>query len=300
MKRLGILIFSICLPGLAQAQLRVASMHPLMGDLARQVGGEYVEVVDLVDPNKSIHTFAPTPKTLKEAAGARIVLASGKHLEDSWLDKVTDNLDPSAEVIEVGRTIPSLLIDRKKAMFACCPAHAAGKIDPHWWHRVANMKRAARVVSSAFSKADPVNKKNYEARARAYGKTLDELHSWIKKEVATIPRDDRELSTAHLAFAYFCKEYGFIAIPILGVNAEQDPSPKQLAETILHLKDYAVVAIFPEQNANPKALEAMERETGVVMGGTLLADNLSKEVPTYVDLMKANVETIVKGLTVDP
>ena len=162
------------------------------------------------------------------------------------------------------------------------------------------MQRATRIVAEALAEQDPAHKKQYDAQAKAYDEQLEQLHSWAKKQIATIPRADRELCTAHLAFAYLCKEYGFVAIPILGLNQEQNPSPRQLADSIAQLKKYQVKAIFPEVRSNPKALHVLSDETGVRIGGVLLADGVTVEHPTFDELMRYNIQTIVEGLTKAP
>ena len=168
-------LFALLTISTAQAQLKVASMHPIIGDLARQIGGEQVEVIELLPLHLSAHQFDPTPDVLKQASTADLVLASGKHLENNWIEKVRDNLPAGAEIIEVGRRIPSLLIDPKDALFSCCPDHTAGAIDPHWWHSIKNMQRAARITAEALAAKDPNNKDAYRARAKAYDKELASL-----------------------------------------------------------------------------------------------------------------------------
>jgi zinc/manganese transport system substrate-binding protein len=294
----ALLVLTCVLP-IARAELRIAAMHPVVGDLVRQIGGEQVKVVDLIPLHLNIHNFDPTPDVLKEASQAQVVLAAGKHLEDGWIDKIRDNLPPGTEVVEVGRRIPSLLIDTKDELFVCCPDHAAGSLDPHWWHSVKNIQRAVRIIADVLAEKDPANKDVYKAGAKAYDEELSALHSWAKKQIATIPRADRELSTAHLAFAYLCKEYGFRAIPVLGLKQEQDPSPKQLSDAIAYLKKYEVKAIFPEKRANPKALETLSQQAGIKVAGILLADGVTEDYPTFIEMMRYNIQTIVDGLTTD-
>ena len=288
---------AVPLTGAKEVSLRVAAMHPIMGDLARQVGGDKVEVIDLLPLHLSIHHFDPTPDVLKDASKAHIVLASGKHLELGWIEKVRSNLPQGTEIIEVGRTIPSLLIDTTDEMFICCPDHSAGSLDPHWWHSIKNMQRATRIVRDILAKKDPLNKAYYQTQAKAYEKQLNELHSWVRKQVAKIPRADRELATAHLAFAYLCKEYGFRAIPLLGLNQEQSPSPLELGKTINHIKKYSVRAVFPEVRANPKSLKVIAKETGIRIGNPLLADGVTIDYPTYEQMVRYNFQTILQGIT---
>jgi len=281
--------------GSAAEKLQVATLHPLLSDLAQQVGGDLVEVVPLMGEGADPHAFEPTPGDLKRSAGSRLILASGKGME-TYLDRIQGNLRPGQEIYEVGRKVPSLTIE-KGAVFVCCPHHSHGAIDPHWWHSISAMQRAARYLASEFSRVDPSNAKVYRANAKAYDKELDQLMSWAKKEISRIPRSDRKLATAHAAFGYFCKEFGFKAVPIQGLNRERDPSPQYLAETIDVLRDQKVKAVFPELLANPKILESMVRESGVKMAGSLIADGIgSGAAATYEGMIRANVSTIVQAL----
>lgn len=276
----------------ATAELRVATLHPLMTDLARQVGGSDVTVVPLLGKNDNPHTFSPSPKALAKARGATVYLVSGKNLEN-YLSSLRSTLGSSAKLVEVGKSVPSQKISSRDAHYVCCPTHAHGAIDPHWWHKVSNMQKAARVVAKEFGKADPSKASAYKARATAYSARLSQLDSWIKRETSRIPKQDRILCTAHAAFGYFCKTYGYRSLPVQGISSNQTISATYQAEAIKAIRDHNVKAIFPEKRANPKALKVLTKETGVRFGGTLIADGADN----YETMMKTNVNYIVKGLT---
>ena len=267
------------------------SLHPLITDVAQQVAGKHAQVIQLIDPHSDPHHFQPTPKQLLKAKGAKLYLASGKNLE-SYLGKLKNTLGSTAKVVEVGKTIPSQTISGRDSMFVCCPNHAHGSIDPHWWHRVSNMQKAARVIAKEYALADPANASAYKANAAAYSKRLSTLNSWIKREVSRIPRKNRVLSTAHAAFGYFCKEYGFKSLPVKGVTAQQKTSANYQAEAIREIQKHGVKAIFPEQRANPKSLSIIAKEAGVKLGGTLIADGSGN----YEQMMRNNVTRIVASL----
>lgn len=275
----------------AIAELKVATLHPLMTDLAHQVGGADVTVIPLMGKNDNPHTFSPSPKALAKARGATVYLASGKNLEN-YLSSLKSTLGSSAKLIDVGRTVPSRKISGSDAQYICCPNHAHGAIDPHWWHRVSNMQKAARVVAKEFGKADPSNALAYKARAVAYSERLDQLENWIKRETSRIPKQDRVLCTAHAAFGYFCKEYGYRSLPIKGISTTQTTSASYQAEAIKAIRGYKVKAVFPEKRANPKALKVITKETGVRLGGTLIADGADN----YEVMMKSNVNCIIRAL----
>jgi len=120
------------------------------------------------------------------------------------------------------------------------------------------------------------------------------LEKWVRRELAGIPKDRRTLVTAHAAFQYFCDAYGFESHSVQGLNREQMPDAVKLAELIANLKKDKVAAIFPEKESNPKMLKSLTRDTGIKLGGELIADG--RGMTSYEDMMRRNVETIVAAL----
>ncbi len=288
-------LLTLACASLAHAELKVATLHPILGDLARQIGGANVSVVDLLGPGGDVHHFEPSARTLGEARGAKLVLASGKHLE-GYLEKLHDNLGPSVKIVEVGKLIPSLKISAGSEVFMCCPAHAAGGIDPHWWHSADNMQRAARIVADEFATADPANKEFYKTNSTAAQQKFAALKSWAQQQIAQIPKSDRKLVTGHAAFGYFCKEYGFKSIPVLGISREDSASPKYVTDAVKIIRDNKIRAVFPEDQANPKVLLEITRETGAKAGQSLVADGTSIDAHTFETMLKHNVKAIVAAL----
>jgi len=280
----------------ALAEVKVAATHPLLGDLLRQVGGAQVTVIDLLKPGGDAHHFEPTASDLRELRGVAAVFASGKHLEN-YLGKLGDSLGAGVKIVEVGRTIPSLKMDAGNEVFLCCPTHAKGGIDPHWWHSAENMARAARIVGDELAQVDPGQAAAYKAGAAAAAKKMLGLKSWAQQELAPIPRGDRKLVTAHAAFGYLCKEYGFKFIPILGLSREEDYSPKYISEAVKIIKANGVRAVFPEDQANPKIIREIIRETGVALADPLIADGTAPGAgSTFEGMFRHNIGVIVKAL----
>jgi zinc/manganese transport system substrate-binding protein len=276
------------------APLQVSALHPLMADLARQVGGERVEVFDLVGEGGNPHRFEPRPADMKKMQASALVLAGGKGLE-SYLDRLKANIG-GVEILEVGRTIPSLTVG-KDVVYSCCPNHGAGSLDPHWWQGVDNMRRAARVVAQAFGEKDPAGKDAYLANASAYSKRLEDLKKWSKGELSKVPRDQRKLVTAHNAFAYFAKEFGFEVIAVAGLSKEQDTAPQDQARTIESVKKAGVKAVFPEEGAALKTLEAVSKSTGAKLAQPLIADgNGTGRNAGFESMIRHNVNTITRTL----
>jgi zinc/manganese transport system substrate-binding protein len=298
-RAVGIALLNACsLVGAGAAPLvKVVTTHPLMGDLARQVGGEAVEVVDLLKPGSDLHHFEPTARDMAQLQSATLVLASGKNLEN-YLDKLRDSLSGRARVVEVGRTIPQIKLSRDDALFLCFPEQALGGVDPHWWHSAENMARAARIVGDELAAADPPHADAYKALAVATAKKMRALKMWAEQQIAQIPKPDRKLVTAHAGFSYFCKEYGFTSLPLLGFGAEESFSPQFLAEATRAIRENNIRAVFPEDRVSPKILTEIARATGVRTSRTPLnADGCAPGAgSTFEGMLKHNVTTIVAAL----
>ncbi len=275
------------------APLKVASLNLIVSDLARQVGGSDVEVIDLMPFGADPHTFSPSPDDLKTASESALILAAGKGLEP-YLQDFSQALG-DVPVFEAGRSVPSLRVEAGD-LFVCCPDHAQGSIDPHWWHSVKSAKRAAKGIAEQFAEIDPANAEAYDTRYHAYAKRLDRLHEWAQKEISRIPRKDRELTTAHAAFGYFCREFGLRSVTVQGLSTEDNPNPGYLKNVVKTLMDEEVRAVFPEKTANPKVIAGMVRETGIKVGGGLYAGTLPAEDLTYEGMIRANITTIVEAL----
>ena len=283
------------------APLEVAALHPLLADVARQVGGTRVQVFDLVGEGGNLHRFEPQPAEMRKMQRSAIVLASGKNLEP-YLERLKAALG-GVFIIEVGRTIPSLTV-ATGAHGASCPthdtddAHGAGSLDPHWWHSVDNMRRAARVVAQALGEKDPEGAAGFMANAAAYGQRLGELKRWANGELSKIPRGQRKLVTAHNAFGYFAQEFGFEVIAVAGLNKEQNTTPREQAQTIAAVIQSGVRAVFPETNTSGKILDAIAAATGARVGTPLIADGNGRGPQAGFEAMiRHNVTAITQALT---
>ena len=129
----------------AQGRVKVASLHPLLSEMAQAVGGEQVEVVNLFPKGAELHTFNPTAADLARARDAALVLACGMGVEP-YLEDLKDSL-PSTQVAELGKSIPPVYLPGTQLA------------DPHWWNAPQNMKRASRALLQVSEDNRPILKK---------------------------------------------------------------------------------------------------------------------------------------------
>ena len=282
----------------ASEKFMVASFSTVLTEIAQQVGANHVNVAGLVKPGQDPHEYQPTPSDLKQAADAKLILLSGKHLEH-YLDKIQQATGAKAESLAVGDALPSLKMkaDPDESQ-AGATAEQNGMIDdPHWWNSVANVEKATMIVRDALAKLDPADRADYEKNAKAYLAKLEALDAWAKRKVAELPRDKRKLVTSHDAFQYLAKDYGFTVYAIEGVSTETEPSNRHVATLIDDITNQHVKAIFLENTLNPKVSTEITRETGAKIGGSLYADGLGEgDGSTYEGMFRHNISTIVDSL----
>ncbi|WP_411825733.1 metal ABC transporter substrate-binding protein [Luteolibacter sp. AS25] len=289
--RIFAIFCSLALP-VFSAPMKVVSLHPLITDLLHQVGGEKLDVIDLIGKTGDPHSFQPSAEDLVATQDAKVYFVSGMGME-SYLGELKSIIGSDAVIVEVGKSLP--------ALHGSCDHDEHGheghhhEIDPHWWHSVDHFRRATGVVSDKLCEIDPDNSEFYKTNANVYRSTLDTLEKWVKREVVRVPKDLRKLATAHESFNYFCDEYGFEAFSIQGLNREQMPDAVSLVKLIAELKNERVAAIFPELESNPKMLQSLTSDTGIRIAGSLIADG--RGVSSYEEMIRGNVKTIVDGLT---
>ncbi len=273
----------------AGGRVKVASLSTVLTDLARHIGQDRVEVIEIVKAGVDPHEFQPSPGDVQQVAGADVVLVSGKGLE-GYLTKLEQSTGTKSKFVDVGGSLSASLKLREEAKTI---------EDPHWWHSIANVKQAVLVVRNTLIKADPADKEAFAAAAASYADRLDALDNAVKLKVAELPREKRKLVTSHDAFQYFARERGFKIYPIEGISTEAQPSSKETANLIETIKKQGVKAVFFENIENPKVVTSITQETGAKVGGELYADGLGAEgsdAATYETMMHHNVWTIVDAL----
>ena len=270
----------------AGAELKVASLSTIATEIAENVGGSAVRVIPLIRAGIDPHDFQPSPRDLQEIEGADLVVLTGKGME-GYLTKLEGAVGGKAKFVDVGAEIPTLTLEEDGRLVE----------DPHWWHSIANMKKATSVIRKHFVEADPANKTLYARNAAEYLVKLTDLEKWVRLEIAALPRDRRKLVTSHDALQYFAQEYGFKIYAIEGVSTEDQPSSKKITELIDTIRAQQVKAVFFESVANPKVISEITKETGAKVGGELFVDGLGeKKASTYSDMIRHNVEMIVENL----
>ncbi|WIK65834.1 metal ABC transporter solute-binding protein, Zn/Mn family [Globicatella sanguinis] len=270
-----------------------------MKDLLEVVGGEHVKVTGLMGPGVDPHGYEPTPSDIDAVNNADLVGYNGLHLEAMFTDifeKMAESDDVNIfsleEALKDGQVLDYVYEDKDL------------DLDPHIWFDIQIWQQATQLVADKLAEVDPDNAKDYQANADAYVKELDELDKQIADLVAEVPEESRYLVTAHDAFSYFGKNYGFNVESIQGLNTQTEAGTGDIAKVADLVIDKKIKACFIESSVsdrNVKALvEAVEAKGGnLEIGGELYSDALGtdeEKAGNYIDAYVTNISTIVNAL----
>jgi zinc/manganese transport system substrate-binding protein len=265
-----------------------------IGDWARAVGGDAVDVHQILQANTDPHEYEPRPADVQAVADSEFVFESGDEL-DAWMGTVVSNAGGSPHVIDLGAKVPVRLAGEGEGS-------EASRYDPHWWHDPRNAEAAVGVIRAALVAADPAHASGYRARAAAYLKRLRALDAGIRACLARVPAAQRKLVSDHDAFNYFAHRYGIAVIGavIPSQTTQAQASAADIADLVRIVRREHVRAIFPESSLSPKLAEQIARETGARADYTLYGDTLGpsdSRGATYLSMEQANADAMTRGFT---
>ncbi|WP_182357981.1 metal ABC transporter substrate-binding protein [Tomitella gaofuii] len=266
----------------------VLTTFTVLADIARQVAGDHLHVESITKPGAEIHGYQPTPGDVRKAARADLIVDNGLDLE-LWFDKFLADADAPHVVASAGVEPIAIAGDAY-----------AGRPNPHAWMSPANVQAYAATLADAFAELDPAHADDFQANAQAYQRQLQQIHDDLTRRLAAVPEDQRVLVTCEGAFSYLARDAGLTERYLWPVNAENQATPQQVAAVVDYVRDNDVPAVFCESTVSDKPMRQVTEATGAEFGGTLYVDSLSTldgPVPTYLDLIRYDTDTIADALT---
>ncbi len=295
-----ILMLTACSPGERQTssegRIPVVATTTIVADLVREVGGERVQVTALMGPGVDPHLYKASEGDVQRMAGAQAVFYNGLHLEG----KITDVLDGMRRrglvTVAVAECVdPAQRLEVEDDGY---------NFDPHIWFDVELWKSAARCAADALVALDSAHADDYRGNADRYLVRLDSLNEYVRTRVAELPEEKRVLITAHDAFGYFGRAYGFEVHGLLGVSTAAEAGTGDIQRLADFIVSRRIPAVFVETSVPARYLEAMReavssRGFSVSIGGSLYSDALGEigtPAGTYVGMVGENIATVVEGL----
>jgi zinc transport system substrate-binding protein len=290
--------------------LKVAATIFPLTDIARNIGGDKIDVVNMVPPGASPHTFEVTSGQVKNLQGTRIIFSIGYDLDD-WIVGIQDIL-PDAEIENVSKGVELRSFEESGEAGPGSAGeeehehhedgeedeeedhrHEHGEIDPHYWLSVKNAKIIAINISEQLQELDPENSEYYQANTVDYIRKLNELD--IQTEDLFSDISSNKIMTMHNAWSYFAKDYGLEVVATFEPFPGREPTAKYLVDLSKEAKEHSLTTIFSEPQLSNQVLipflQDMDMNLSVLdpIGGL-------EERDTYIKLMQYNSEVIHEEL----
>jgi zinc transport system substrate-binding protein len=255
----------------------VASFYPL-AEIARQVGGGFVEVVDLTPAGVEPHDVELTTDDVDAIEDADLVL------------RVGGGFQPAVETAAKRRG--------SNGSVELGPLVGDGSGDPHFWLDPTRMEKATLIVRDALNEADPLHVQQFKDNAATYIAQLQSLDA--RYETSLTNCDRRDVVTAHAAFGYLARRYDLRQQAITGLAPESEPSPSRLVELERFVKEHGVTTVFFETLLPRDFADTLAKEAGVTTAVLDPIEGLTKAAQQrhddYISVMGRNREALVKAL----
>jgi manganese/zinc/iron transport system substrate-binding protein len=279
----------------AESRLSIVATTGMIADTARAIGGELVEVKALMGPGVDPHAYRQTRTDILAMRRADLILWNGLYLE-AQMEEVLGDLSGLVPVRAVAETIP--------AEQRIAHDDYADRFDPHVWMDPALWREVSFAIRDAMFEAARHDAAAFTANAEAYTAEMDVLASYANDVLGSVPEERRVLLTAHDAFNYFGRAYGYEVIGIQGISTESEAGLNRITELVNLLVDRGIAAVFVESSVSDRSIRALIEGAAaegheVRIGGELYSDAMGSPGTyegTYVGMIDHNATVIATAL----
>jgi manganese/zinc/iron transport system substrate-binding protein len=276
--------------------INIVATTGMIADAAQVVGGPKVEVAGLMGPGVDPHLYKASAGDVALLSKADLIFYNGLHLEGKMSEIFEQMNKRGIDTVAVTDGI-----DRSMLL---TPPEFKGNYDPHVWFDVSLWMKVVGTIRDNLIQKDPENADLYRANTERYLADLSELNQYVKTTTRTLPEDKMVLITAHDAFNYFGKGYGYEVRGLQGISTESEAGTADVQELAAFIVERKIPAVFVESSVPPKYIEAVQaaaRAKGfnVEVGGELFSDamgNPGTPEENYIGMVRHNINTIVNAL----
>lgn len=280
-------------------RLRVLTSFYPMYDFACKIGGDCIDVTNMVPSGTEPHDWEPSTNDLKNLEKADVFIYNGADMEP-WADDLLVSRSDTLRVVEASENVELRTTDgeHEHAHEHEGADHHHGDFDPHVWLDPENAKIEMEAIRDALCAADPENSTVFQSNYEKYAAELDALDAEFREKLAPLP--NRTIVVAHEAFGYLCDAYGLTQVGIEGLSPDSEPDPGRMAEVIDFVRDHSISTIFFEELVSPKVAEAIASETGAQAKMLSPLEGLSDEQAAagadYFSVMHDNLAALMEAL----
>ncbi|WP_322754818.1 metal ABC transporter substrate-binding protein [Frankia sp. Cas3] len=248
---------------MAAGKLKVVATTTQVADFARVIGGDRVQVTQILKPNVDPHDYEPSPADVKAIGEANVLVANGVGLE-KWLDSAISSANFKGTRVETSAGVKIRGDNGVDEGFS--------GLDPHIWHNPLNVKIMAANIQAGFTARDPSGADTYEENLAAYTIKLDALDADIARKINSLPPANRKLVTNHDAFGYYVDRYQltFVGSIIPRFDTSAELSGREAGVKVVAGEDALYGDTFgPQGSAGATYLQMEEHNTKTIVGALM-------------------------------
>ena len=276
-------------------KIQAVTSFTIIEDMVKEIGGDLVEVYNLVPTGTDPHEYDPLPDDIKAATDADILFYNGLNLEGGehgWFNKMMDAVNQDWDVaFELAENVEPIHITSEDGKEEEINPHAF--LDP-----VVGIEMAEK-ARDALIEVDPDNQETYEENAEVYLEKLIDIDEQYKTRIADIPEENRILVTSERAYSYMTERYGLEEGYIWAIDTEENGSPEQMKSLLAFLEETPAPVLFVETNVDKRPMETISKESGIEIYGEIFSDEIGdpgEEGDTYIKYLQYNIDVIYEGL----
>ena len=275
-----------------------------LSDLARQIGGDHIEVISLMRPGVDPHSYRATSRDIAHLHSADFVLFHGLSLEGK-IARVLEDTKRKGKI----HFSPCMKLSKEQLLQG---TDQDEPVDPHLWFSPVLWIECSRLLTQKLIEFIPQHREVFESNFREFENSVNLIDDWGNSLIQQVPESARILITSHDAFRYFGRHFKIQVVALQGINTLAEAGLADRTNLVDFIRKHNSPALFVESSVNPKALKEIARETGSTIGGTLFSDALGPEgqfaigpegtnlsTATWQGMMSHNIRTIIKALKHD-
>lgn len=290
----AIVVLSVCAS--AQAQLKIVTTSPDYADLARQIGGDKVDVHSVMKGPENVHNVMAKPTEMIYLNKADMFVHSGLDTEP-WRDNLLKgarnpkvlpgqpgNVDMSVGIRLKG--VPTGKIDRSMG-----DVHAYG--NPHFSCSPETAQQMTATLAKAMTQIDPANAELYRANAKKLVSDLATVHDQLRKELA--PYAGLKIVTYHAAWEYFADAFDLEVVTTIEPKPAITPSPAEIKRVVDTMKEQGVKIVIVETYNSFNQAKAVANAAGAQV--IVLTDHVNglPGTDSYQKLFRYDVNKIIEA-----
>jgi manganese/iron transport system substrate-binding protein len=262
------------------ARINVVTTFSTLNSFVEGVGGDRVQVQNLVPVGASPEEYQPSPQDIAALSRAQIVVENGAGIE-AWLaHTIASAGNGNMQVLVLSDGLPKI------------------EHNPHLWMDPQLARAYVAKVRAALVRLDPQHKNEFERNAKAYDSQLASLQQWIGAQIGTVPPKQRAMIVFHNAWDYYNRRFGIATIGVIELSPGQDPNPEYIGKLVDLAREHHVRAVFSEPEYSPKLSQTLAKSAGIRIVSNLYDDSVGNDprVHDYISMLRYDTGVIVQAL----